>query len=80
MFGLVFLYNLEAVKRINGDTYIMLYHHGMYDNKVVAPIFGIGGRMSWFSATLHRRLGLDYNAVFSYSKPSRYGLYIYSRY
>ena len=44
MFGSLFLYNLEVIKKISNDTEFILYHHGMYDNKVVAPIFGIGGR------------------------------------
>lgn len=79
MFGSVLLYNFEAVKKINKDTEVILFHHGMYDNKVVAPIIGVGGRKREFSATFHSRLGLDYNAVLQYSKPLSYGFYICAR-
>jgi len=44
MFGSLFLYNLEAIKKLDHQTEVIFYHHGMYDNNIVAPIFGIGGR------------------------------------
>lgn len=76
MFGSVFLYNLEAIKKLSNDTEVILYHHGLYDNTVIAPIFGIGGHKRQFSATFHRRLGLDYNALLQYSKPLSNGFYM----
>ena len=44
MFGSLFLYNLEAIKKFDHETEAIIYHHGMYDNNILAPIFGVGGR------------------------------------
>lgn len=76
MCGTVLLYNLEAIKKIDHDTEAIIYQHGMYDNVVVAPILGVGIKKKDISATLHRRFGLDYNAIVQYTRPLPKGLYL----
>jgi hypothetical protein len=75
MFGSLFLYNIEAIKTFDHETEAIFYHHGMYDNNIVAPIIGVGWRKREFSSTLHRRFGLDYNAVLQYTKSLPHGFY-----
>ena len=51
----------------------------MYDSNMISPLIGIGGRKKEFSATIHRRFGLDYNSVLQYTKPLPHNLYLIAR-
>lgn len=79
MFGSMFLYNLEATKKFTNQTEAIIFHHGMYDNSIIAPIIGVGLKKKEFSATVHKRFGLDYNLVLQYTKSLPQGLYFCAR-
>jgi hypothetical protein len=73
------LYNVELMKKIDSNTEALVYHSGTYDNNAFAPIFGIGGRKKQYSATFHKRFGVDYNAVLQYSKPLPNNIFLTAR-